>query len=85
MDFESGSHKRAIDEDGGNLLKFLLGLGVLLLLAVEILNPGEQALDQGRLGVDLEDPLFLQKLHGHRFLLVVGGVWNSPMNYCRWE
>ena len=59
MDFESRPHKRAINEDGGNLLEFPLGLRVLLLFAIEILNPGKQALDQGRLGVDLEGPLFL--------------------------
>ena len=85
MDFESRPHKRAIDEDGGNLLQFPLGLRILLLFTVEILNPGKQALDQGRLGVDLEGPLFLQEFGTLRFVLVVGGICISPMNYCRWE
>ena len=47
MDLESGSHKCAIDENGGNLLEFLLDLDVLLLLPIEILNSGKQTLDQG--------------------------------------
>lgn len=82
MDLESGPHKRAINEDRGNLLELLLGLGVLVLLTVEIHNPGKQPLDQGRFRVDLEDPLFLQELSGFgRLLLVMASVWGSPMNY----
>lgn len=74
MDLEPGPHKRAINQDGGNLFEFLLGLAVFLLFTVEIFNPSKQTLDQGGLGVDLEDPLFLQELTGRRSLLVLGRI-----------
>jgi len=80
MDLETGPHKRTVNEDGSNLLEFLLCLNVLLRFAIEILNPGKEALDQRRLGVDLEGPLFPQELGCLRLLLVVGSVWDSSIN-----
>lgn len=80
MNLESGPYERAINEDGGNLLEFLLRFGVLLIFVIEIHDSGEQALDQGRPGVDLEGPLFPQVLAGLRLLLVVGSIWDSAIN-----
>ena len=84
MDLESGSHKCTINKNRGNLLKFLLGLDVPLLLAIEILNPSKKTLDQGRVGINLEGPLFLQELCGFGLLLVVSSVWNSQISFCKW-